>query len=159
MTGVQTCALPICFPVTIIGFESIHGFNRGDLSHKLFTYLNYGNVVLPESTSIGNTTSRWWNMQAPLDSSISYTQKYRYNLAVNLFPLAAYQKIYQDFFRWSQWENADPTSYNFDRYSGSGNVFGSGVSTASPLSNDYWKRDNLFSPRIVTGKQIGRAHV
>ena len=25
MTGVQTCALPICFPVTIAGFEGIRG--------------------------------------------------------------------------------------------------------------------------------------
>lgn len=72
------------------------------------------------------------------------------NLSVNLFPLAAYQKIYQDFFRWSQWENADPTSYNFDFHRGSGNLFGaSGLSTSIPSSNDYWKRDNLFSLRYA----------
>ena len=63
--------------------------------------------------------------------------------------LAGYQKIYQDFFRWSQWENADPTSYNFDWYQGSGNLFGaSGLASSIPASNDYWKRDNLFSHRL-----------
>ena len=63
--------------------------------------------------------------------------------------LASYQKIYQDFFRWSQWENADPTSYNFDWYTGSGSLFsaGSGLAGLIPSNNDYWKRDNLFSLR------------
>lgn len=130
------------------GFESIHGFNRGDLTYKLLNYLNYGNVVYPNSTLVGGS-NRFYNNQAPLDESIKYIQYYGSNLAVNLFPLAAYQKIYQDFFRWSQWENADPTSYNFDWYSGSGPIFGTDMSTVIPPTNDYWKRDNLFSLRYA----------
>lgn len=127
-------------------FESIHGFNRGDLDFKLLSYLNYGNFVI-HADSVGTSTNRWFNMQAPLTGS-SYTQKYAVNSAVNLFPLAAYQKIYQDFFRWSQWENADPTSYNFDWYAGSGNIFGSGgIASSIPNTSLYWKRDNLFSLR------------
>lgn len=135
-------------PFVTSGFESIHGFNRGDLSFKLLTYLNYGNIVDPSSVNVGGS-NRWFNMQAPLDSSIVYTQKYNSNLAVNIFPLAAYQKIYQDFFRWSQWENADPTSYNFDWFAGSGSIFPSGISSSIPSNNDYWKRDNLFSLRYA----------
>lgn len=132
------------------GFESIHGFNRGDLAHKLLTYLNYGNFVdLASSSDVGTNVNRWWNMQAPLDSSFLYTQIYVSNLAVNILPLAAYQKIYQDFFRWSQWENADPTSYNFDWFAGSGNIFGSALSSTILPNNDYWKRDNLFSLRYA----------
>ena len=98
---------------------------------------------------IGNSNYRWWNRQAPLaaDSGIVYSQMYNFNMNVNIFPLAAYQKIYQDFFRWSQWENADPTSYNFDWYQGSGNLFGGTIDTSLPASSDYWKRDNLFSLR------------
>lgn len=131
------------------GYESIHGFNRGDLSHKLLHMLDYGNVVFFNSGEVGTSTNRFWNRSAPLPSSLSgtYSQKYRQNLIVNIFPLAAYQKIYQDFFRWSQWENADPTSYNFDWYSGSGSIFSRGLSAAIPAANDYWKRDNLFSLR------------
>lgn len=132
----------------IAGFGNIFGYNRGDVNHKLLAMLDYGNVVDKTSSWIGTGSNRWWNMQSALSDSSSYSQKYNVNLAVNLFPLAAYQKIYQDFFRWSQWENADPTSYNFDWYQGSGNLFGaSGIVPSIPASNDYWKRDNLFSLR------------
>lgn len=132
------------------GFGNIFGYNRGDVNHKLLTMLDYGNFVNRSADWIGSASNRWWNMQSALSDSSGYSQKYNVNLAVNLFSLAAYQKIYQDFFRWSQWENADPTSYNFDWYEGSGNLFGSsGLSSAIPASNDYWKRDNLFSLRYA----------
>lgn len=131
------------------GFGNIFGYNRGDVNHKLLSMLDYGSVVLKNFDSIGSSSNRWWNMQRPLTGSSSYSQKYNVNLAVNLFPLAAYQKIYQDFFRWSQWENADPTSYNFDWYAGHGNIFGSGLSSTISNSNAYWKRDNLFSLRYA----------
>lgn len=137
-------------PSVASGFGNIFGYNRGDVNHKLLTMLNYGNLVKPEASDVGTDSNRWWNgSAAPSASDLKmYSQKYNVNLAVNFFPLAAYQKIYQDFFRWSQWENADPTSYNFDWYAGSGNIFGaSGLSSAIPPSNEYWQRDNLFSLR------------
>lgn len=137
-------------PSVVSGFESIFGYNRGDLDYKLLHMLNYGNIVNSDSIElVGGTTNRWWNMQSPLDAAGNnlYSQRFNFNLAVNLFPLAAYQKIYQDFFRWSQWESADPTSYNFDWYAGSGSVFGSGISSSISASNAYWKRDNMFSLR------------
>lgn len=132
----------------ISGFGNIFGYNRGDVNYKLLSMLDYGNFVRPDANWIGKETNRWWNKQAASSDS-SYSQKYNVNLAVNLFPLAAYQKIYQDFFRWSQWENADPTSYNFDWYSGTGKVFGTGIADVIPASNNYWKRDNLFSLRYA----------
>lgn len=136
-------------PSVVSGFESIFGYNRGDLDYKLLHMLNYGNIVKRGVSSVGGTANRWWNMQSPLDAAGNnlYSQRLSFNLSVNLFPLAAYQKIYQDFFRWSQWESADPTSYNFDWYAGSGNVFGSGLDSVIPSSNAYWKRDNMFSLR------------
>lgn len=128
---------------------NIFGYNRGDVNYKLLHMLNYGNIIPTNSAlSIGGSSHRWWNMQAPLDESPqTYSQIFNYNLAVNILPLAAYQKIYQDFFRWSQWENADPTSYNFDWYTGSGNIFGTDIVSSIGANNDYWKRDNLFSLR------------
>lgn len=36
------------------------------------------------------------------------------NSPLNPFPLLAYQKIYQDYFRFSQWEDAAPWTYNLD---------------------------------------------
>lgn len=131
----------------VSGYENIFGYNRGDVNHKLLSMLDYGNFVRPDSGFIGGSSSRWWNMKGVLSNSSSYSQKYNVNLAVELMTLASYQKIYQDFFRWSQWENADPTSYNFDWYTGSGNLFGTGLSSSIPASNAYWKRDNLFSLR------------
>lgn len=129
------------------GFGNIFGYNRGDTSFKLLSYLNYGNIVSPTSDFVGHSSNRWWNTSFGPSSNQNYSQKYENNNAVSLFPLLAYQKIYQDFFRWSQWENADPTSYNVDYYAGSGNLFGSSLTSAIPSSSDYWKRDNMFSLR------------
>lgn len=136
----------------VSGFGNIFGYNRGDVNHKLLSMLDYGNVVSPTEEKVGSSANRWWNgSAAPSPAKLKlYSQKFKVNLAVNLFFLATYQKIYQDFFRWSQWENADPTSYNFDWYTGTGNLFtGSGLTSAIPASNSYWKRDNLFSLRYA----------
>ena len=130
------------------GYGNIFNFNRGDTVFKLLSYLNYGNIVSPTESGVGSSTSRWWNTSFLSSTVPNYSQKYENNNAVSLFPLLAYQKIYQDFFRWSQWESADPTAYNVDYYSGSGNLFGnSGIISAIPSKNDYWKRDNMFSLR------------
>lgn len=132
------------------GYQNIFYYNRGDCSHKLLTYLNYGNLVMSDDPDlgVGGTANRWWNMQAPLSDELTYSQRFNFNVAVNLFPLAAYQKIYQDFHRWSQWENADPTSYNFDWFNGDGPLFGStGLKAEIGSASAYWKRDNLFSLR------------
>lgn len=130
------------------GFGNIFGFNRGDTSFKLLSYLNYGNFVNPSNSAVGTSANRWWNTSFTASAVQNYSQKYENNNAVSLFPLLAYQKIYQDFFRWSQWENADPTSYNVDYYAGNGNLFGkNGLSGSVPVSSDYWKRDNMFSLR------------
>mgnify|MGYP000611003774 FL=1 len=135
----------------VSGFGNIFGYNRGDVNHKLLSMLDYGNVVDKSTDKVGTSANRWWNGSSSLsaDSLKVYSQKYNVNLAVELMTLASYQKIYQDFFRWSQWENADPTSYNFDWYQGSGNIFGTGISNVIPPSSDYWKRDNLFSLRYA----------
>ena len=128
-------------------YANIFGYNRGDVNFKLISYLNYGNVVNPNSANVGTTSNRWWNTSFNASGVKNYSQKYSNNNAVSLFPLLAYQKIYQDFFRWSQWENADPTTYNVDYYNGSGNLFGLGISSSIPAGNAYWKRDNMFSLR------------
>ena len=128
------------------GFGNIFGYNRGDVNSKLLSYLNYGNFV--GDVSVGNSSNRWWNTSFTTSGVQKYSQRYLNNNAVSLFPLLAYQKIYQDFFRWSQWEKADPTSYNVDYYNGSGNLFGSSnIGSAIPSSSPYWKRDNMFSLR------------
>ena len=102
-------------PSDTTSLKNLFGFSRADLAFKLFSYLGYGNVL----ESAPSSGSRWWSTSLKNDdSSKSYSQNHIQNTVVNVFPLLAYQKIYQDFFRWSQWENANPSSYNVDYYTG-----------------------------------------
>lgn len=114
------------------------GFNRADLAFKLFSYLGYGNVWSSDFSS----SNRWWS--TALKGGGSYTQQYIQDSYVNLLPLLAYQKIYQDFFRWSQWENTNPSSYNVDYYTGVSPLL---VSSLPEASADYWKSPTMFDLR------------
>lgn len=117
---------------------NMFGFTRGDLSYKLLNYLGYGNII----RVVPSKNVRWWSTSLKnTDDATAYTQQYIQNNFVNLFPLLAYQKIYQDFFRWSQWENSNPSSYNVDYYSG---VSRSLVSSLPDPSSNYWKSDTMF---------------
>lgn len=118
-------------------FLNLFGFSRSDLSFKLLSYLGYGNFVR-ETPPEG---SRWWSTVVLNNTSSNYSQQYIQNNYVNLFPLLAYQKIYQDFFRWSQWESANPSSYNVDYFSG---VSSSLISALPSSDSDYWKSDTMF---------------
>lgn len=124
-------------PGTLSYLRNLFGFNRADLSYKLLSYLGYGNFVKTEPSS----DSRWWSAILKNSTSSSYTQAYIQNNYVNLFPLLAYQKIYQDFFRWSQWENSNPSSYNVDYFSGNSSLL---ISSLPQVSSDYWKSDTMF---------------
>lgn len=118
--------------------KNMFGFLRADLAYKLLSYLGYGNFI--PSAPADNV--RWWSTSLKKSSASSnYTQQYIQNNYVNLFPLLAYQKIYQDFFRWSQWEKANPSSYNVDYYSG---VSPSLISVLPEYTTDYWKSDTMF---------------
>ena len=119
---------------------NMFGFNRADLSYKLFNYLGYGNII----ESAPSSGSRWWSTSLTKDSSSNFTQQYVQNTIVNIFPLLAYQKIYQDFFRWSQWENTNPSAYNVDYFSGTSSRLVSSFPTAE---SDYWKSDTMFDLR------------
>lgn len=120
------------------GRTNLFGFNRSDLAYKLLSYLGYGNFI----QTAPQTSGRWWSTSLTNgDASSTYTQQYIQNNYVNLFPILAYQKIYQDFFRWSQWENSNPSSYNVDYYSG---VSPSLVDALPGYDSDYWKSDTMF---------------
>lgn len=118
--------------------KNMFGFNRGDLCYKLLNYLGYGNV----SRFVPSSGVRWWSTSLlNSDDAASFTQQYIQNNYVNLFPLLAYQKIYQDFFRWSQWEKSNPSSYNVDYYSGVERSF---VSSLPESTDAFWKSDTMF---------------
>ena len=118
-------------------YKNMFGFNRADLAFKLLSYLGYGNFI----QTVPSSDSRWWGTTLKSLDGNEYTQQYVQNNYVNIFPLLAYQKIYQDFFRWSQWENANPSSYNVDYYTGTSPLL---VDTFPYSNSDYWKSDTMF---------------
>lgn len=73
------------------------GFNRKMLAYKLLKYLGYGLFTCKDTSDIN---SEIYEASVPVQ--------------LNAFPLLAYQKICQDYFRNSQWEKANPTTYNVD---------------------------------------------
>lgn len=125
-------------PSNLTSYKNMFGFSRADLSYKLLNYLGYGNIL----SSTPPSNSRWWSTSLKnTDDAVNYTQQYIQNNYVNIFPLLAYQKIYQDFFRWSQWENSNPSSYNVDYFSGDSPSL---TSSLPGDSDDYWKSDTMF---------------
>lgn len=120
------------------GKLNMFGFSRSDLAFKLLSYLGYGNLV----RTLPAANNRWWSTSlVNADDAAFYSQQYIQNNRVNLFPLLAYQKIYQDFFRWSQWEFSNPSSYNVDYYSG---LTPSLISSLPSEDSTYWNSDTMF---------------
>lgn len=123
-------------------FSDLLGFNSLTQSAKLLMYLRYGNFLpsnanVTKSTSVGLSSSL--DLRSSEDSSTGWT-------SMHILPLAAYQKVYADFFRFTQWEKNQPYTYNFDWYSG-GNVLTS--LTSQTLAEKYYSDDNLFTLRYA----------
>lgn len=123
-------------------FSDLLGFNSLTQSAKLLMYLRYGNFLpsdanVTKSSSIGLSSSL--DLRSSENSSTGYT-------SVHILPLAAYQKAYADFFRFTQWEKNQPYTYNFDWYSG-GNILAS--LTSADLAKKYYSDDNLFTLRYA----------
>lgn len=117
------------------------GFDAGACGAKLAMMLRYGNFAPVRATGSG--------INLGLSSDPNFSLKAcNSTYAVNILPFAAYQKIYADHFRISQWEQNEPYTYNFDWYSG-GNVFGSFSGSISSSLKDYITSNNLFTLRYA----------
>lgn len=81
--------------------KNFFGFDRAVCSSKLLQYLGYGDFIPDQS---GSGSSLLFEF---IDDSIE-------DLKLNPFPLLAYQKIYSSYFRFSQWERSNPSSFNVD---------------------------------------------
>lgn len=125
--------------------SNFFGFNAGTCGAKLAMMLRYGNFVPSNFTS--NTEG---DMSLGLSSDPNFSlQGYNTHYSVNILPFAAYQKIYADHFRISQWEQNEPYTYNFDWYSG-GPVFQSLTgSAANAALKDYVSDNNIFTLRYA----------
>lgn len=81
------------------------GYNRARCSAKLMEYLGYGNFY-----RYAKGDQFTWDEHPLLN-----------NLNFNIFGFLAYQKIYSDYYRDSQWERIAPSTFNVDFMDGSGN--------------------------------------
>lgn len=116
----------------------IVGFKRIPQSIKLMRHLRYGNFLYDTA----------WNSLTDKNMGYSSVKSFnlyaQWDLNVNILPLAAYQKIYCDYFRFEQWEKAQPYTYNFDYYSG-----GDILTQYKSNPTDLLSKDNLFSLRYA----------
>lgn len=114
------------------GKKNYFGFDRADLAYKLMQYLRCGN-------SSKNSTKHYGTSLPYSDSS--YSQKYRFDLNLSLFPFLAYKKFCQDYFRYSQWQDSSPYLWNIDYFTGAKTHLWDSL----PSSGDtYWKNNTLF---------------
>ena len=112
--------------------KNYFGFDRSDLAYKLLQYLRFGNV--------NSGATKNYATSIPLSDS-SYSQKNRFDLNLSVFPLLAYKKFCQDYFRYSQWQNSSPYLWNIDYYTGTQQQLFSSI----PAQGDsYWNNNTMF---------------
>lgn len=122
--------------------ENFLGFDAITQSAKLLMYLRYGNFL---SSVVSDNKYKSLGLSDALDLRNSENASTGYS-SMHILPLAAYQKVYADFFRFTQWEKNQPYTYNFDWYSG-GNILAS--LTTLDLAKKYYSDDNLFTLRYA----------
>lgn len=116
----------------LAGRHNYFGFSRADLSYKLMQYLRVGNA--------NGSTSHNYGTSLPFNTS-GYSQKYRFDLHVSIFPFLAYKKFCQDYFRYSQWQTSSPYLWNVDYYTGASKTLFSSI----PATGDsYWNNNTMF---------------
>lgn len=123
---------------TLGNFENEFGFNRGMLSGKLLNHLGYG-FIDDDNLAI---------LTAGDGSFDGYVLPYVKNLEVTILPLLAYQKIYYDFYRNSQWEDNVPYNYNVD-YMGTNMHFYVQSVLSGGSFNPYYNNPTLFDLRYA----------
>lgn len=113
------------------GKKNYFGYDRSDLSYKLMQYLRVGNS--------GSSSSNYGTSVPTSDTS--YTQAFRFNLDLSIFPFLAYKKFCQDYFRYSQWQDSSPYLWNIDYFTGtSPHLF----SSLPAVGDTYWNNNTLF---------------
>lgn len=128
----------------LLGLRNFFGFHESALTTKLIQYLGYGNFVGSldfVSTNDQMKTSKNFGYSSDPNFSLASSQ----NVNVNILPFFAYQKIYADFFRFTQWEDNRPYTYNFDWYT-SGSFF---ASTSITDLGFYLQGSNAFTLRYA----------
>lgn len=117
---------------TLFGKKNYFGFDRADLAYKLIQYLRCGNSNAHADRNYGTSVD---------SSDTFYSQKFRFDLNLSVFPFLAYKKFCQDYFRYSQWQNSSPYLWNIDYFTGNSQK----LFTSLPAAGDsYWNNNTMF---------------
>lgn len=93
--------------VSLAASKNQFGYYRAWLVCIILEYLGYGDFY-PYIVEAAGGEGATWSSRPMLN-----------NLKFSPFPLFAYQKIYADFNRYTQWERSNPSTFNIDYISGS----------------------------------------
>ncbi len=119
-----------------VNYKDINDFAFSYGALKLLEYLGYGKT-LTANFQLANSPHFITSPRPSVISSVNVG-----DVALNPFPLAAYQKVYQDFYRNSQWESPAPYSYNFD--------YLNGTSMKVPLPQTLNNVDDFYNNGLLT---------
>lgn len=142
------------------GRKNYFGFDRSDLSYKILQYLRYGNLQTSSQSSGKN-----FGTTIPITDK-SYTQDYLFNHALSIFPLLAYKKFCQDYFRLTQWQDSAPYLWNIDYYDAKKSTSILPDSFSSPYTDNNtlidmeycnWNKDMFFG--VLPDAQYGDTSV
>lgn len=92
--------------VSLSDSKNQFGFYRAWLVCIILEYLGYGDFYSYITEDAGGAGAQWIN--SPMLANLKFSP----------FPLFAYQKIYADHNRYTQWERSNPSTFNIDYVSG-----------------------------------------
>lgn len=119
-------------------YKDINGYSSLAGSVRLLRYLRYGNCFYGYSPAVDR------NRNFGYSSVKNFNITGIFNLNYNVLPLAAYQKIYCDHYRFEQWEKAQPYTYNFDYYTGQ-DILTSYLTSVT--AQNLLRQENIFTLR------------
>lgn len=103
-----TCEQVAKYIISLGQKKNAFGFFRSTMTCRLLEYLGYGNFYPYDP----NGSKKWTWEEHPMLN----------NLALSPFPLMAYQKIYADYNRYTQWERTNPSTFNMNYITGNGDL-------------------------------------
>nr|QPB07467.1 MAG: major capsid protein [Microvirus sp.] len=130
-----------------VGVGDDVGYSQDSGALRLLNMLGYGPVL---NSTVSNISTIFGHY-----SKISDIKGYQYrvNHSVNVLPLAAYQKIYFDFYSNNQWERHLAYAYNFDYWDGVSSLPSSGLSDLFKIRYVNWNKDWFFG--MLPNSQYG----
>ena len=145
-----TCEQVVEYILSLGDKKNPFGFFRSTMTCRLLEYLGYGNFYPYDP----NGSKKWtWENHPMLN-----------NLALSPFPLMAYQKIYADYNRYTQWERTNPSTFNMNYITGNGDLqldlMVSGFTDSFnflDLRYSNWQKDMLHG--VLPVAQYGEASV